>query len=122
MKSTCIIYLLLLFAIVGCKNNKTTSSYKPINGVDYSKMMTTEKLGNITRFIPLDKAKNGQVANIKTGELYSQWKTIPMLRGSEHEIGVQWGYPGTPNNKFSKQVGTEVWGIKHDSISGYNFV
>ncbi len=122
MKNICILGLILLFATVACTNNKKSSVYKPTEGVDYSTMMTSENLGIITRFIPLDKAKNGQVANIKTGELYSQWKTIPNLQGSTEEIGVQWGHPGAPKNIFSKQVGTEVWGIKHDSISGYNFV
>ncbi len=122
MKRTYSLLLLLIIVNIACKNNKTTPDYKPTVGVDYSKMMRTEKLGNITRFIPLDKAKNGQVANIKTGELYSQWKTIPNLRENTEEIGVQWGYPGAPKDIFSKQLGTEVWGVKHDSVSGYNFV
>ncbi len=119
-------YLLIVFAIgVGlfsCSKDKPDLDFQPLPGedVDYSKMFSNEKLGDVSAYIPLMDTKVGQVADMN-GNLFSQWRTVPDLLGTQ-QIGVQWGAPGSPHGDFAEQMGTEVWQIKYNCHTGHNYV
>lgn len=115
-------FLLLSLIFISCDKNDPDPNPDPEDEfcTDYSQMFTTPKLGDVGRFIPVKEAKYGQVSD-ENGNLFSQWKTVPNLLGSE-QVGVQWGSPGAPEEGFAELVGTEVWQIKYDCATGHNYL
>ena len=115
-------FLLLSLIFISCDKNDPLPDPEPEDefSTDYSQMFTTEKLGDVGRFLPLKEKKYGQMADIN-GNMYSQWKSMPNLLGGK-EIGIQWGSPGAPGETFAEQMGTEIWSIKYDCETGHNYV
>ncbi len=123
MKSLTTIFLLgLIISISSCLQKDVDYDFPPLDGedTDYSEMFTTEKLGDVGKFIPVNDTKWGQVTDIH-GSLFSQWRTVPNLLGGD-QVGVQWGAPGKPGEGFAQQMGTEVWHVKYDCASGHNYI
>ena len=115
-----VIIVVFIFTIVAIACDKDEPApFNPIEEIDYTKMFTTEKLGDISAYLPLFDTKYGQVADVN-GNLFSQWKAVPNLLGTA-AIGIQWGVPGSAHEDFREQMGTEVWQVKYDCASGYNY-
>ena len=119
-------YLLIVFVVglglFSCGEDKPDLDFPPLPGedVDYTKMFTNEKLGDVSAYIPVLDTKVGQVADMN-GNLFSQWRTVPDLLGTQ-QVGVQWGAPGSPHGDFGEQMGTEVWQIKYNCHTDHNYV
>jgi len=74
MKNLITIFLVALTLVISsCQEKDVDYDFPPLEGgnTDYSEMFTTEKLGDVSKYIPVHDTKWGQVSDIH-GSLFSQ--------------------------------------------------